>query len=560
MVRKFLLLSGLVSFILACGGDKTPAPDPTPSTPDPTPRPIQNNIAFNDANFKAYLVRNFDANRDGEISYDEAKRAQGIFVSGLQIRNLDGIQYFTELQELDISHNQITNIDFTTSQAKLVKLTANNNAISGRVNIAPLTALTSVKIVEGNAGISLIHVANQIMANQFNAEDRTNKYTASGLVDEYIRFVDEKFKEAAVANADRNRDGEVTVGEAANFTGIFEVTSREVRTLEDIKWFKNISALKAANNNLASVSLSSFPNLTEIELGANLISSYQFHDLPKLKKLSLSGNSLTSFRLEGFTSLESLILSDNTNLSTIDISRLVSLKELNLKNTNLSGVLDLKNLTNLDSSLVTIKEVNRVTNISSSPNITKILVSTDSLAQILNSREGTNVYSGPSGVEERITISDTRLAKIIGRKLSTSKSEFTKSELQSIEDLIVDTNVKDASALSYCTGLTKLDFSASVSSFNFSNLIRLTDLTIGGNTLTSVTLGSGLVALKKINFSARNVRSLDISGCTVLTSFVLRQKMLVECIKTPTLQLAQTFNDANAGNYPSKDKFKTNCN
>lgn len=58
------------------------------------------NIVFEDANFKAYCVKNFDTDGDGEISYDESKSVKEIDVDTKDIASLKGIEHFTNLESL----------------------------------------------------------------------------------------------------------------------------------------------------------------------------------------------------------------------------------------------------------------------------------------------------------------------------------------------------------------------------------------------------------------------------------------------------------------------------
>ena len=58
------------------------------------------NIIFEDANFKAYLVANFDTDGDGEISKEEALAITKIIVGTKDIESLAGIEHMANLTEL----------------------------------------------------------------------------------------------------------------------------------------------------------------------------------------------------------------------------------------------------------------------------------------------------------------------------------------------------------------------------------------------------------------------------------------------------------------------------
>ena len=84
-------------------------------------------VQFEDGNFKAYCVGNFDSDGDGEVSYAEAKVVTRIDVSNKSISSLKGIESFTNLTYLDCSSNpfsgsanQLTSLDVSQNTALTV--------------------------------------------------------------------------------------------------------------------------------------------------------------------------------------------------------------------------------------------------------------------------------------------------------------------------------------------------------------------------------------------------------------------------------------------------------
>jgi len=83
-------------------------------------------VEIPDANFKSYLLENFDKNKDGKISFSEAKAVKKIDCSGKQIKDLKGIEYFENLESLDCSYNDLADIEIDKNN-KIEKLVCNGN-------------------------------------------------------------------------------------------------------------------------------------------------------------------------------------------------------------------------------------------------------------------------------------------------------------------------------------------------------------------------------------------------------------------------------------------------
>ena len=69
---------------------------------------IINDTTFPDAAFRGYIAGNADTDKDGQLGASEILGVTGIDVSSMGIRDLRGIEYFTFLQFLDCSANQLT--------------------------------------------------------------------------------------------------------------------------------------------------------------------------------------------------------------------------------------------------------------------------------------------------------------------------------------------------------------------------------------------------------------------------------------------------------------------
>ena len=100
-------------------------------------------INIPDANFKAYLLSNFDANSDGNIDSTEAANVVGsINVSGLSIADLTGIEAFTSLDSLSCNNNQLISLNVS-ANTSLRFLSCVFNALTS-LNVSGVTTLTSL--------------------------------------------------------------------------------------------------------------------------------------------------------------------------------------------------------------------------------------------------------------------------------------------------------------------------------------------------------------------------------------------------------------------------------
>ncbi len=87
------------------------------------------NIEFEDANFKAYCVDNFDRDGDGEVSYTEAKNVKRMICSSKEIKSLKGIESFTEISYLSCRDNQLSSLDVS-KNTQLDSLYCYNNQLT----------------------------------------------------------------------------------------------------------------------------------------------------------------------------------------------------------------------------------------------------------------------------------------------------------------------------------------------------------------------------------------------------------------------------------------------
>lgn len=103
---------------------------------------------FPDENFRDYVSQNFDNNSNQFLSDKEILAATKIDVSGKGITSMKGLEYFTELTELDCSENNLSELDVSKC-TKLTYLNGSNNNLT-ELDVSNLTMLTEFYCVENN--------------------------------------------------------------------------------------------------------------------------------------------------------------------------------------------------------------------------------------------------------------------------------------------------------------------------------------------------------------------------------------------------------------------------
>lgn len=87
-----------------------------------------NSTHFPDANFLKYVEKIIDTDHSGTLSQEE-RNATVIYVLGMGIKDLTGIEFFPELENLDCSENQLTQLDVS-KNPKLKRLVCYENKLT----------------------------------------------------------------------------------------------------------------------------------------------------------------------------------------------------------------------------------------------------------------------------------------------------------------------------------------------------------------------------------------------------------------------------------------------
>ena len=447
------------------------------------------NINFPDTNFKQALLNHtpvIDGNRDGEISINEAKAVIRLNIDGQNISNLDGIQYFENLEILDCSNNNIRRIDasHTATLTKLRFITARNNQISfidvrtcalwglrlddNLIEYAYLAGPSTFQI-EAYYGIDFditnvkyVCITKAQYNQQDNGVDHLNFWNSIGdnlhfgcsdpepePVCEIVNIPDPNFKALLVAVYDLDKDGEICVDEAKRVTSIGDNDNKNIADLTGIEYLVNLEIAFFSFNNITSADFSKNLKLEQLGIDHNPLTSINLKNNQELFLLHIGSTPLTEIDLSHNKNLRGLEISYN-KLTTLDLSHNVkleallaivgSLKSLNIRNCSLLRYTQLwdNQLTSLDISTNTSLEDlqisnNQLTSLNIAANNAKLksLIIDDNLLRKIDIRNCTsieyfNISNNPNLTEAYLT-GNHKFYKSYNSLRSTITSNFGES-------------------------------------------------------------------------------------------------------------------------------------
>ena len=299
-------------------------------------------VAFEDPNFKAYCVENFDENKNGEISIGEARSVTGIQCSGKSIRSLSGIEQFVNVNDLDCSSNLLTSLDVR-HNTKLTRLDCSSNQLTS-LDVSQNDALTSLHC-QDNPGLKDIwlQVGQSIPDLQYDtASADIRRKNDSGI--ELVVFEDANFKAFCVGQFDKDHDGEVSVDEV-KYVYRIEVNTDNIVSLGGIEYFTQLEELRCngslvdgvAKGRLAKLNINENKRLRLLECMNNQLTSFDLSQT-HASSINLNNNQITRFELsKDNTSLKTLQCSNN-QLSSLDLYNYIVMEYLVCSNNKLTSL------------------------------------------------------------------------------------------------------------------------------------------------------------------------------------------------------------------------------
>ena len=279
----------------------------------------QKNIVIEDANFKAYLVANFDTDGDGEISKEEALAITEIIVGTKDIESLAGIEHMANLTELRCEGPWSSFEPEEDPEGKLKTLDVSKN-VNLTILYCGFNQLTSLDVTN-NPKIEQLRCAG----NNLNSLD-VSKNT------ELIEF-----------EAYNNRLSSIDVSNNPKLYYI-DLTNNQIKSI-DVSNNLKLGRITCSNNKLTSIDVTNNQKLTTLNISGNSIVKIDLGNNPDLEYLNCNKNKISELELSNNKKLESLNVNDN-NLTSLTVNCCPEIETLKANN-NLIKEMDISELTSL---------------------------------------------------------------------------------------------------------------------------------------------------------------------------------------------------------------------
>ena len=231
---------------------------------------------FPDAHFREYVSNYIDKDHDGFLSLEECAAVKRIFEYGTMywndISSVKGIEYFTELETLDLNTTRVTSLDLSKN-----------------------TALKTLRIRDdyGNCYLESLDISKNVALEILDV--RATKLNS------------------------------LNVSHLKNLKELY-CSGLQLGTL-DISNNMSLEVLECGYNELTSLDVSNNVSLKKLSCYRNKLTSLDMSKLTALTRLECYYNQLTSLDLSNNLALDPLSCGGN-NLGVLDVSKLTELKYL----------------------------------------------------------------------------------------------------------------------------------------------------------------------------------------------------------------------------------------
>lgn len=359
-----------------------------PGYEDPTTH-VVNEYGFTDINFYNAVVNGLTFPTCDLTPSDLQNITTVRSLDNKPINNLEGIQFLTRLEVLDMPNNTITNFNY--QELKNLREIGINETDINKIDFEnmPLSQINIYNVYNENIGfnksiqsIKLENVNVENINNTFNDVEEfmvvnpQSKLIVSGIENAKIFDVANKsqthlqMEELKITDASKLDNIRINHFDSGNVSDIINkielnnlksetsltllTTTQEIKitNAENLNGFHadglnnleitgagELRYLESKNGNLSSINLSEMKKLESIDLENNKLAEISLSGMEELRTLILNNNNLSELNLDGLQ-LDGINLSSN-KLKTLDLSNCFKtdeILELNLNNNELTNI------------------------------------------------------------------------------------------------------------------------------------------------------------------------------------------------------------------------------
>ena len=469
-------------------------------------------VTIPDSIFKAALVGNslINTNADAEIQISEASAfTGGIYVGGMGISDLTGIEEFVSLSYLNVNNNLLTSLDVT-NNSQLIQLTCYSNQLDTLI-LSPDTLLTYLECSYNNLrGIDVSGFPELQNLYCYN-----NQLTSLDLSQNFlITNLNCSFNSIQLLDLNNNLSLNYLVCSSNLLTNLdlssllfithVECSDNALTNITFSNLSTNLSEVYCSNNQLSNIAISGAISLFELDCSNNLLTAIDLTGITQVNYLICSNNQITSLLLPVFYNLHC----ESNALTSLDFSGNSQLTELNCANNNLTS-LNIQNGNNINLYIF---------DATANPFLSCVQVDDTSFMNLnwLNAIDTNAVYDLnctactvpiPDSIFKAALIANTAINLNANNEIECTEASAYTGAIN-----VPASSISNLAGIEYFTSLTVLDCSNNLlTSLDVSANTQLVELNCSVNQLSSISISTNTL-LETLYTAYNPITTLDLSA------------------------------------------------
>ncbi|WP_410263518.1 BACON domain-containing protein [Alistipes putredinis] len=516
---------------------------------------------------KTYIMTNFDTNKDGEISKEEAEAVKTIELTGSEIASIDGLEYFPNLETVDFTTHRLLKADFSQCYA-LKELNLSSGA--GLSSVVLPASLEELSIMQCN---KLKKIDLSAAPNLKNLYASNSGFVVAPDLSKNTKLESVGFGAAKFSTIDVSKNTELkslNVGgdvfnslDVTNNPKLTDLSVTGTITALDLTKSVQLEVLNISNTKIAEIDVTNCPYLRSIDFGSTpiveidlsrnlLLTSASAYLANSLKTVWLShGQTIESTsNIESFIQYKDyeagpdaianiedeayktyLLTFDKNGDGKLDKAEVEAITEINIKGLGIKSLkgVEYVNFTNVRKLDCSDNELTELPIAGFFANLEEIDFSNNKLAGNIELKKCTKlrILKGSNNLLDEVSFSNSVLESV-----DLSNNQLTRfmcsNNTSTLKSVNVANNLLNESSGFSCSDNTVLtDWDVSNNNLKYvylHSMPMLENYNVSGNPLVEIaTFGSGYgTALKTLNASNTPLTSLDISGNTSLQSLNIK--------------------------------------